>query len=218
MSEKELVIARHEEDLRWILNVPEDIKVTVYSKSRRPLAGDVMSRIDKIERTPNIGREAHTYLTHIVDNYSSLAKISAFVQGKPRDHGFGVRWDKYFGLPIDTCSSCMKLATVASSCNHTNWDHLKRLRQRRRWADVTWAPISLADWWVKYISKAVPNPSEFRCTWGACFSVTDTYIQTHTKKYYRKLLATVSKSAHPEEAHFLERAWAYIFPPTDCEA
>ena len=214
----ELVIARHNEALRWVLDVPAHIRVVVYSKSRKALAPDVMQRIDKLERAPNVGREAHTYLTHIVNNYSSLAKITAFVQGNPRDHGFGTNWDTYFGIPKDTHSRSMKLATAASSrahTNYTNWGHLSRLRKGSRWSDVKFSKLTLSEWWMRYISKDLPDRKAFRCSWGACFSVTDVCILKHTRKYYRKLLATVSSSDHPEEAHYLERAWAYIFPPTD---
>ncbi len=37
---------------------------------------------------PNLGREAHTYLHHIVNRYYTLADYTIFCQGKPFDHAY----------------------------------------------------------------------------------------------------------------------------------
>ncbi|KAG1674943.1 hypothetical protein FOA52_014737 [Chlamydomonas sp. UWO 241] len=52
---------------------------------------DVHSRVSQsrrvaVEALPNIGREAHTYLHHIVSRYADLADLTIFVQGDPYDH------------------------------------------------------------------------------------------------------------------------------------
>lgn len=35
---------------------------------------------------PNVGREAHTYLTHIINNYDNLSEYVCFLQGNPFEH------------------------------------------------------------------------------------------------------------------------------------
>ncbi|MEO0452754.1 MAG: DUF3431 domain-containing protein [Verrucomicrobiota bacterium] len=73
-----LVVSHYSEDLGWLNNVPEDIHVFLYSKAEQPPDGSV--------RLPNLGREAHTYLHHIVSRYDSLAEVTVFCQGHPFDH------------------------------------------------------------------------------------------------------------------------------------
>ena len=70
----EVVVARFQEDVSWTTQL--GFPVTVYDKSgtHGPLA------------LPNIGRETHTYLTHIVRRYEALADCTVFVQGAPFDH------------------------------------------------------------------------------------------------------------------------------------
>lgn len=72
----QLVIARYSEDVSWLgkINYP----FVVYNKNEIPLPGSLP--------LPNIGRETHTYLTHIVNNYDQLAETMVFLQGDPFFH------------------------------------------------------------------------------------------------------------------------------------
>lgn len=76
MMRKELVVARFKEGKEWLAEVPSEWGVIVYNKGY-PQDGKPL---------PNIGREPHTFLTHIVNNYNNLAELTAFVQGRPFDH------------------------------------------------------------------------------------------------------------------------------------
>lgn len=60
-----LVVAHYREDLSWLNNIPDGVVPVVYSKSENPPEG--------ANPLPNIGREAHTYLTHILNHYQSIA-------------------------------------------------------------------------------------------------------------------------------------------------
>jgi len=74
----ELVIARYNEDISW-LNKIKNKKITIYNKGK----DDINKESIKL---PNIGRESHTYLTHIIRNYNNLADITIFSQGDPFFH------------------------------------------------------------------------------------------------------------------------------------
>lgn len=71
------VIARYQEELDWInqLKTP----YTIYNKG---LSEPNYTCIE-IE---NIGRESHTYLTYILNNYHNLPEYLAFLQGDPFAH------------------------------------------------------------------------------------------------------------------------------------
>lgn len=79
MSYIEIIIARYKEDLSWLKKINKNIKVTVYNKG----PGDINIPFIKL---PNIGRESHTYLYHIINNYNNLADITIFAQGDPFFH------------------------------------------------------------------------------------------------------------------------------------
>ena len=68
----ELVVARYNEDLKWVEQYQN--LATVYNKGE-----DIEGAIS----LENIGREAHTYLYHIVNNYNNLADYTCFLQGDP---------------------------------------------------------------------------------------------------------------------------------------
>lgn len=77
MTSLELVVARYAEDLSWLRRVPKTVRVTVYNKGGDTVPGMAL---------PNVGREAHTYLHHMVTRYDDLAEVTLFCQGKPFDH------------------------------------------------------------------------------------------------------------------------------------
>lgn len=60
-----LAVARYDEDLRWILKLPLEVKVAVYNKGKRILNRQVLERIDHLVTLPNRGREADSYLHHV---------------------------------------------------------------------------------------------------------------------------------------------------------
>jgi Protein of unknown function (DUF3431) len=72
----EIVIAKYKEDVSWTQRLTQHY--TIYDKSNDPIFYSY--------RLPNIGREPHTYLYHIIKNYDNLADITVFLQGDPVDH------------------------------------------------------------------------------------------------------------------------------------
>lgn len=74
---KTLVISYYNEDLSWLDNVK--CEQIIYNKGQnKPNRFHI--------NLPNVGREAGTYLTHIITNYNDLNDINIFAQGNPFDH------------------------------------------------------------------------------------------------------------------------------------
>lgn len=71
-----IVIAKYQENIEWINDV-KGFEITIYDKSK--------SKND-YKKLKNIGRESHTYLHHIIENYDNLDDITVFTQGHPFDH------------------------------------------------------------------------------------------------------------------------------------
>jgi hypothetical protein len=81
---KELIIAVYNEDISWINNINSVDKIIVYNKGDR----NIFTNNPNIEviKLPNVGREAHTFIYHIVENYEKLADHTIFLQGDPFYH------------------------------------------------------------------------------------------------------------------------------------
>lgn len=79
---RNFVIARFNEDIRWVdkINFKELDNVLIYNK------GTLLDSKYMIKNLENIGREAHTYISYIIDNYDYLPDFSIFLQGNPFDH------------------------------------------------------------------------------------------------------------------------------------
>jgi hypothetical protein len=83
----EVVLAHHSEDLSWIAQYGRDVRFRIYTKGveLRPPPG---AKIHKIEVLPNVGRESHTYISHIVKNYHTLADWTVFTQAGQPSFGY----------------------------------------------------------------------------------------------------------------------------------
>ena len=120
IADVEVVIAQYDESLSWVDFAAErspHVRYTVYSKGKTPLAGTIS--------LPNVGRESHTFLYHIVKNYDSLADWTVFTQAAAPSFGFrannhdsghmcsGVTWDNYI-TPFPNGEDWYMVQTVAT--------------------------------------------------------------------------------------------------------
>ncbi|KAI4132809.1 MAG: hypothetical protein LQ338_000513 [Usnochroma carphineum] len=78
--EFEIVVAHYYEDLSWLKQ--SGAECCVYSKGGNKNAPELPFAFEPL---PNIGREGHTFLYHIVNNYDNLAEVTLFVQGRIDD-------------------------------------------------------------------------------------------------------------------------------------
>jgi hypothetical protein len=86
-----VVVARYNENLEWV--IPYNDVAIIYNKGHPcpPIFNHII-------QLPNIGREGHTYLHHIINNYTRLQRQTFFLQGSPFEHNetvlFGI--DNHF--------------------------------------------------------------------------------------------------------------------------
>jgi hypothetical protein len=89
MRKARIAVAKYHEETGWLSEASNyDIFVTIYDKSNPELV-DVNSIVkvsDNHFMLPNIGREAQTYIKHIVENYDNLYDVEVFSQGRISDH------------------------------------------------------------------------------------------------------------------------------------
>jgi hypothetical protein len=195
----ELVVARYNEDLRWLRNVPPNLNVTVYDKSGAP---DGAARPGSIA-LPNVGRESHTYLHHILRCYSFPAPVTIFCQGRPFDHAFdfhatlrriaaepsGVVGFEPFGHIVDTDThDGARLFAPWSKNEDGRGLHGRAFHRRLTGED---------------------GPDRYTFRLGAQFAVAREVIYGRSKTFYENALDI---SIHfPDAAHLFERSWTRVF-------
>lgn len=199
----DIVVARYKEDISW---VPKNVgNLIVYNKGPDNLT---------VHSIPlkNIGRDAHTYLTHIVNNYNSLADVTVFIPGSGNNIHKRGRIDRLFGYvfsdrldncvigssePIDYQFHIDQYASTSSE-NYNGKDQLSLcpIRPYGKWHEMV-----VGSRWANFISFNLIS----------AFS-RDT-IRQYPIEFYQKILSYVSKDENSECIHYIERSWASIFWP-----
>jgi hypothetical protein len=156
---------------------------------------------------PNIGRESHTYLTYIVDNYDTLPDVVFFTQGSS-DHTGGLSVEQFTSIP----GNCSQNHHVTKGPYYT-FDPDGHLRDQVHYgSDLHPSELNFYDWFSKYISSDVDPRGEITWYMGATFSVRSERIRTRSKEYYEDLLTQFPKDhSNPEVGHYFERSWYYMF-------
>ncbi len=203
-SRVQIAVARYREDVSWLARLA--YPAIVYDKSGAPADHPL----------PNIGRETHTYLVHILDRYGALADYTVFLQGDPFPHmGQGAGPDTLGQAIARNVRLGVKFTGFA-------WYKLKcdRLGRPHSMAE----PEKQGRWkgWGKDIPVGrvyealfdAPAPQQFLVTAPAgMLFVARERILARPPEFYRKALALVETD--PEDAentgHAFERLWQIIF-------
>jgi hypothetical protein len=190
----ELVVARHREDLRWLRRVPRSIRITVYDKG-----GDATDAIP----LPNVGREAHTYLHHIVTRNDALADVTVFAQGKPFDHV-----STFHDELRDLAEGRSTVAAFRWFGFIVDWDDATGSRLFQNWTkNPDRTPLPLEAFARALWNEPAPERAVFYP--GAHFAVTAATIRTRPLGFYERALRVSTEIE--EAAHCFERTWDRVF-------
>ena len=192
----ELVVARYYEDISWLNNIPPQIRVTIYDKNLHAPHPNAL-------RLPNIGREAHTYLHHIVTRWETLSPLTVFCQGKPFDHAF------------DFHRTLRELARAPEAVADFRWlghiidtDDARGMRLFVPWSkNDDGHELDLHGFHQALFGNAGPEKYVFQL--GAQFAVTEALIRSRSLNFYQRALQIASE--FPDAAHCFERSWDKVF-------
>ena len=211
------VISRYKEDVKWVRVVlailPPDLsKLYLYNKG-------LPNELDSIP-LPNIGRESHTYLHHIIQQYDAMLatpdEITYFLQGSIREHipsKYKGNIEQYMmELTKDTCAH----GTPTSFAKDHQFGihsavHSFRIKE---WSGRKQTPppdnACFGDWFRQYIDPVFPP----KVLWwvAAIFAAKHSAITRRPKSYYEKIINQL-KTCDEEAGHYLERSWYYMFTP-----
>jgi len=196
----QIVVARYNEDIHWLL--PFKLVTIIYNK------GDdkdlIINNFNTI-KLKNVGRESHTYLYHIINNYENLKERTIFIQGRISDHKV-LDFEDYFKDTYDFIAktSDLKLDKLKVMIEHYG-----------KWSkeNIQKCEYTPYDWIEKVIGINLSEISndETKVVWGANFSISREMIHRKPKIFYENLLRFLDYDINPEEGHYMERSWYILF-------
>jgi len=158
----------------------------------------------QVEQLPNIGRESHSFLHHIVNYYTSLPDLTFFSQA-----GLSEEYKKlkpslpspeHIALRLIMKAYAEKWAGMLEHCSR----YLSEWSGGRQMINET-----LGQWWkAKFATSSVPQ-----CTsWRGIFAAHKSRIRQHELGMYMDLLNDSRlRSSFPALGHYYERMWYPLF-------
>ena len=215
----EIVASRYNEDILWFNDDPfNEFKVICYNKGPTDISKSCIAPNCKVVKLPNVGRESHTYLYHIISNYDNLAPITVFLPGScvsaPHKYDIAVNVIKLINKTENTVFYGSKFEDVCQDLydftidayfggselnNKINSDHGLKLSSIRPYGK----------WFENYFGN---TKTEVVCFFGI-FAVSKDHILQHPKEYYINLIKCLDDSPGPETGHYMERSWGAVFYP-----
>lgn len=191
---KVAVLSRYKEvNNFWQDLLSEKYEVIVYNKHE----GDNL--------LPNIGREGHTYLNYIIQNYDNLPDEVLFSQYDPIDHFSKKKAHFVNEMNIFLNKNLVDFCGIAP----TDFDLIVR---RRR---INWVGFS-RDLYGEFESKKINELLACGSTLYGVFRVSKNAILRNSIDFYKKALEMISRACDPYEGYYFERMWKFMFMRTGC--
>ncbi len=202
-----LIISRYDEDISWLSSY-ETFNLYIYNKGSRIKN----SEFKNIINLKNVGRESHTWLYHIVNNYNKLDDINIFLQGRIDDLGcMAFQNPNYYLREINQIGFAASRYGVLSPFH---WKYNVGIEKNKKYKDkwdngeISRSQIGFRN----FAKKLFPDIPLFIATnYGGCFAVKKEVIKQYSLDFYSELLDILSMHKNPIEGHYMERLWCYIF-------
>jgi hypothetical protein len=180
----DIVVARYNEDVEWTKAFSN---VFLYNKGE-PLPDSIP--------LPNVGKEGHTYYTHICENYDSLADHTIFLQGNPFDHFPNVvpHIQRWMESPPTTHFEYMCNGLYCCNLSGCNF------HQNLPLIDV-----------YEHLFEERKEEMAFTFYRGAQFIVSRERILQRPKSFYQKIVNLLKHDVNPIEGYVIERFHQFIF-------
>jgi hypothetical protein len=218
----EMVIARYAEDMEWIKESPyNQFPYIVYNKGKTESYAKTDKFIKEI-KLPNVGREAHTYLYHITENYDNLADLTIFLPGSIElEHKtesstklFNDMKDKNYKGSFMSCTMDESSVLDKEGEFYTSLYGASNKKNMSENGDINMKPSEhrpLKNWYEHHFGE---KNKQYTCfSKNAIFAISKSTILDKPKSYYQSLIETVNDHQNNEDIHFFERTWNTVFYP-----
>lgn len=200
----EFVVSKYREDLSWVRDL--SYPATIYDKSGQ---GPGIS-------LPNVGRESHTYLTHILRRYDDLPDYTVFLQADPFKHmreGAGPRGlENLVREKMSRGVGFAGLAWYRIRCDKLGRPHdMCDESKKGRWAGFG-KDIPVGELFEMLFASPAPETFVTGSPAGM-FLVSGDRILARPRAFYRLALAVSEADPHDayNTGHAFERLWQIIF-------
>ena len=199
LNQTTIIVSRFNEDIEWIEVLKEKHNVIIFNKG---------SLLDNTISLENVGREAHTYVQYIIDNYNNLPEVVLFIQGNPFDHNITsqsfdqlINEAKIFGMSQNKALHNVGIFNAVS-----NFNIFVHCGKQVFPYKVNEKVLNFGEWFTHVTGMSFPQkPIEWYI--GACFAARKDMIQNVSIEIWRNILESLSYSIAPTTAHFMERSW-----------
>ena len=202
-----LIIARYNEDITW-LNDKSEHKIIIYNKGNKLLN----NKFKNIISLPNVGRESHTWLHHITNNYENLDENNIFLQGRIDDlNCMAFKDPKLYYKDLEKYGFAVSRFGLLGPMH---WKDNVGIEKNKKYSSQ-WEANKIGKSEIgfrKFAKSLFPNiPLLVATSYGGCFAVKKELIRNYDLEFYKKLLFMLSNHEKPIEGHFMERLWCYMF-------
>jgi len=230
----ELVVAQYSANLSWA--EPFCGETTIYYKG----CADGIPPACAAAAVPNMGREAHTYLNHIVSRWDTLAEYTTFMQGAPEEHldcGLTVadymrstdaltyvnNRNIYFFHGNDTfahlqkywCKLCPNWDEETDNCDHChsfiNQQAIEMMRLASVSADPNIPNLTPEQFFQTFIDATGAPPGLVHFSFGAQFAVSRDVIKSRPREFYERLRDLNAQFADGYVGYYMEVFWGNIW-------
>ena len=210
-----IVIARYNEPIDWLPNIVRNLpgcKVTIYNKGPDDLGVSDYTII----KLPNVGRESHSYLTHIINNYQTMDDdVVVFLQAVPFDHcrEHCREHCKCKEHPRDLDDLLRRiersiLQIISGSVFENIGTYLHKIVDGNPLNHPT-IESELRQTSIDVLSAELPQTFEFSS--GALIMVCSTSIFKRPLSFYKVAIEMLDTEVNPVRGFCFERLWSLIF-------
>jgi|688.fasta_scaffold12726_9 hypothetical protein len=169
----------------------------------------IFNKFDGDNLLPNVGREGHTYLYYIVNNYHHLPHEILFTQYDPRDHFKNNTVTNNVKYNVNIQEFLNQFLYNFISIRPIDFDSIVRDRNID-WIQYCKTIFELFD--DKQINRLLCCGANL----NGVFRVSRRAILNRPLSFYTRCLELLSNEVDPEAGYFFERIWKFIFTSYGC--
>ena len=217
----DLVIAYYNEDLSWVSNLAPLVgHITIYNKDSTKTWPKNLETLPQeklsLHYLPNVGRDNHSFLTHIIQNYDHMPARTVFTVGNPTlPARYSTLLHRILNIPF--CWKQYPKEKISQySFYGTPFFHMVPHNNKKlaSWSPITRSPFTPFSAWAEhYLNATEENLSQADiCLWDGMFSVQGTEVTAYPITLYQKLRNSISHASTTEDGYFISFTWQMLFP------
>lgn len=191
----DIIVSRYKEDILWTKTLLPGKRVLVYNKGPGTL-----------NSLPNVGREAHTYLHHILSEYRILPDWTIFTQGDPNAHLPRTTFQTVANAFPDTrLRSSLLLEGGPIFFVDEPVRPIEQLAEGHHWERA------FGEIWRELFTSNPPEDIVFAP--AAIFAIHKDKLRSRSPAFYKRAMEVLL--ARPRGPWEFERLWAYLWREKD---